>query len=62
MTGRKRGIYEVFELVWENEYYYTDNTVVVYISKFLKTNFIFFSLIILVVFLCAIFFYSDDGR
>ena len=24
---------QIFELVWENEYYYTDNTVVVYISK-----------------------------
>ena len=24
---------QIFELVWESEYYYTDNTVVVYISK-----------------------------
>lgn len=24
---------QIFELVWENEYYYADNTVVVYISK-----------------------------
>lgn len=24
---------QIYELVWENEYYYTDNTVVVYISK-----------------------------
>lgn len=24
---------QIFELVWENEYYYTDNTVAVYISK-----------------------------
>lgn len=24
---------QIFELVWENEFYYTDNTVVVYISK-----------------------------
>lgn len=24
---------QIFELVWKNEYYYTDNTVVVYISK-----------------------------
>ena len=24
---------QIFELAWENEYYYTDNTVVVYISK-----------------------------
>lgn len=24
---------QIFELVWENEYYFTDNTVVVYISK-----------------------------
>lgn len=24
---------QIFEQVWKNEYYYTDNTVVVYISK-----------------------------
>mgnify|MGYP002589537303 FL=1 len=27
---------QIFELVWENEYYYTDNTVVVYISYVIR--------------------------
>lgn len=32
-SGRVFTKAQIFELVWESEYYYTDNTVVVYISK-----------------------------